>query len=142
MPRGCVLHTTVRAAEVLPNAGGDSDDFAPAQVYALFDDVLLLTDGCALGMYGHWISSNFVVVLYITRHLHANCSVELFDPHASFIILLRRKVMFHGPVDQALPFFQSHLGFECPVRKDAASFLQEVTTPKGDRMVQLAMVCR
>jgi hypothetical protein len=39
--------------------------------------------------------------------------------------------MFHGPVDQALPFFQTHLGFECPVRKDAASFLQEVTTPKG-----------
>lgn len=41
--------------------------------------------------------------------------------------------MFHGPVDQALPFFQSHLGFECPVRKDAASFLQEVTTPKGEQ---------
>lgn len=54
--------------------------------------------------------------------------------------------MFHGPVDQALPFFQSHLGFECPVRKDAASFLQEVTTPKGDRtaacVVQLATACR
>ena len=30
--------------------------------------------------------------------------------------------MFHGPVDQALPFFQKHLGLECPVRKDAASF--------------------
>ncbi len=59
-----------------------------------------------------------------------------------YITFLRRKVMFHGPVDQALPFFQSHLGFECPVRKDAASFLQEVTTPKGDRVVQLAMVCR
>ncbi len=38
--------------------------------------------------------------------------------------------MFHGPVAEALPFFAS-LGFECPVRKDPASFLQEVTTPKG-----------
>ncbi len=38
--------------------------------------------------------------------------------------------MFHGPVEQALPFFRQ-IGFECPVRKDAASFLQEVTTPKG-----------
>ncbi len=38
--------------------------------------------------------------------------------------------MFHGPVEEALPFFAS-LGFECPVRKDTASFLQEVTTPKG-----------
>ncbi len=38
--------------------------------------------------------------------------------------------MFHGPVHEAAPFFAS-LGFECPVRKDTASFLQEVTTPKG-----------
>ena len=38
--------------------------------------------------------------------------------------------MYHGPVGGALPFF-SRLGFECPVRKDSASFLQEVTTPKG-----------
>ena len=38
--------------------------------------------------------------------------------------------MFHGPVGEALPFF-AQLGFACPVRKDPASFLQEVTTPKG-----------
>lgn len=37
---------------------------------------------------------------------------------------------FHGPVTKAIPFFGS-LGFECPVRKDPANFLQEVTTPKG-----------
>jgi hypothetical protein len=40
--------------------------------------------------------------------------------------------MFHGPVGEALPFFAT-LGFDCPVRKDPASFLQEVTTPKGAR---------
>ena len=38
--------------------------------------------------------------------------------------------MFHGPVREAVPFFES-LGFKCPERKDHASFLQEVTTPKG-----------
>ena len=38
--------------------------------------------------------------------------------------------MFHGPVKEAVPFFES-LGFKCPERKDHASFLQEVTTPKG-----------
>ena len=38
--------------------------------------------------------------------------------------------MYHGPVGGALPFFAA-LGFVCPERKDPASFLQEVTTPKG-----------
>ncbi|KAK9829450.1 hypothetical protein WJX72_005937 [[Myrmecia] bisecta] len=57
----------------------------PPEVYNLFDDVLLLTDG---------------------------------------------QVCFHGPMDQAIPFFASQ-GFVCPLRKDPASFLQEVTTPKG-----------
>lgn len=36
-----------------------------------------------------------------------------------------------GPVGEILPFFEQHLGFECPVRKDKGSFLQEVTTPVG-----------
>ena len=30
-----------------------------------------------------------------------------------------------------MPFF-AQLGFPCPVRKDPASFLQEVSTPKGE----------
>ena len=38
--------------------------------------------------------------------------------------------MFHGPIKEAVPFFES-MGFKCPERKDHASFLQEVTTPKG-----------
>lgn len=42
----------------------------------------------------------------------------------------RRRVIYHGPVGGALPFFAS-LGFVCPARKDPGSFLQEVTTPKG-----------
>ena len=39
--------------------------------------------------------------------------------------------MFHGPVKEAVPFFEK-LGFICPERKDHASFLQEVTTAKGE----------
>ncbi|KAK9807392.1 hypothetical protein WJX73_000014 [Symbiochloris irregularis] len=57
----------------------------PPEVFYLFDDVLLLTDG---------------------------------------------RVCYHGPVKESLAFF-SGLGLVCPVRKDPASFLQEVTTPKG-----------
>lgn len=45
-----------------------------------------------------------------------------------------RQVCFHGPVDEAIPFFRS-LGFDCPVRKDPANFLQEVTTPKGNPLL-------
>ena len=41
-----------------------------------------------------------------------------------------RLLVFHGPIREAVPFFES-LGFKCPERKDHASFLQEVTTPKG-----------
>ena len=41
-----------------------------------------------------------------------------------------RLLMFHGPVREAVPFFET-LGFICPERKDHASFLQEVTTLKG-----------
>ena len=44
--------------------------------------------------------------------------------------LLRRLLMFHGPIKEAVPFFEA-MGFKCPERKDHASFLQEVTTPKG-----------
>lgn len=35
-----------------------------------------------------------------------------------------------GPVEGAVPFYSS-LGFECPPRKDQASFLQEALTPVG-----------
>ena len=40
-------------------------------------------------------------------------------------------MVYHGPVKGALPFFAS-LGFVCPARKDPGSFLQEVTTAKGE----------
>jgi hypothetical protein len=39
-------------------------------------------------------------------------------------------IIFHGPVAEALPHF-ARLGFDCPPRKDLASFLQEVSTPAG-----------
>jgi hypothetical protein len=39
-------------------------------------------------------------------------------------------IVYHGPVSGAVPHFAS-LGFDCPPRKDLASFLQEVSTPAG-----------
>jgi ABC-type multidrug transport system ATPase subunit len=55
--------------------------------------------------------------------------VELFD---DLILLTDGRVLFHGPVAEVLPFFAS-IGYPCPPRKDPASFLQEVTTPLGQR---------
>ena len=59
-------------------------------------------------------------------HAHA-CICQEFSIQMT---LTCRQVCFHGPVDEAIPFFRS-LGFDCPIRKDPANFLQEVTTPKG-----------
>jgi ABC-type multidrug transport system ATPase subunit/ABC-type multidrug transport system permease subunit len=56
--------------------------------------------------------------------------MELFD---DLLLLTDGKVIFHGPVGEALPFFSS-LGFDCPPRKDPGSFLQEVTSPIGQLM--------
>jgi ABC-type multidrug transport system ATPase subunit len=53
--------------------------------------------------------------------------INLFD---DLLLLTDGKVIYHGPMADAIPFFNT-LGFECPSRKDPASFLQEVTTPLG-----------
>ena len=62
--------------------------------------------------------------MHVSGHLH---DAEHSVSHAD---LLRRLLMFHGPINEAVPFFEA-MGFRCPERKDHASFLQEVTTPKG-----------
>jgi len=53
--------------------------------------------------------------------------INLFD---DLLLLTDGKVIYHGPMAEAIPFFNT-LGFECPSRKDPGSFLQEVTTPLG-----------
>ncbi|KAK9806328.1 hypothetical protein WJX72_010375 [[Myrmecia] bisecta] len=59
----------------------------PPETYDLFDDVMLLSDGC---------------------------------------------IVYHGPREQVLPFFES-LGFKLPERKGTADFLQEVTSRKDQQ---------
>eukprot|EP00889_Picochlorum_renovo_P001436 jgi/Picre1/28466/NNA_003870.t1 len=53
--------------------------------------------------------------------------MELFD---DLLLLTDGKVLYHGSLAGAIPFF-SQIGFDCPVRKDPGSFLQEVTSPIG-----------
>lgn len=51
---------------------------------------------------------------------------ELFD---DIILLAEGQIVYQGPRDHVVEFFES-CGFSCPVRKGIAEFLQEVTSKK------------
>ncbi|XP_078168184.1 ABC transporter G family member 36-like isoform X1 [Carex rostrata] len=54
---------------------------------------------------------------------------ELFD---DIILISDGQVVYHGPRDNVLEFFES-MGFKCPERKGVADFLQEVTSRKDQQ---------
>lgn len=49
-------------------------------------------------------------------------SYDLFD---DIVLMDKGKIVYHGPRDQVLSFFEE-CGFRCPERKGVADFLQEV----------------
>ena len=49
---------------------------------------------------------------------------ELFD---DLVLMSAGKIVYHGPRDQALDFFEGCCGFKCPKRKGIADFLQEAS---------------
>lgn len=55
---------------------------------------------------------------------------EVYNLYDDLILMSQGYIVWHGPVDEVVPFFTS-LGFVCPPRKDVPSFLQEVTTESG-----------
>ncbi|KAJ0971431.1 hypothetical protein J5N97_019390 [Dioscorea zingiberensis] len=54
---------------------------------------------------------------------------ETFDLFDDIILLSDGQIVYHGPREDVLAFFES-CGFRCPVRKGVADFLQEVTSKK------------
>ncbi|XP_041002182.1 pleiotropic drug resistance protein 1-like [Juglans microcarpa x Juglans regia] len=54
---------------------------------------------------------------------------ELFD---DIILLSDGQIVYQGPREQVLEFFES-MGFKCPERKGVADFLQEVTSSKDQK---------
>lgn len=52
---------------------------------------------------------------------------ETFDLFDDVILLSEGQIIYQGPREHVLEFFES-CGFECPERKGTADFLQEVTT--------------
>lgn len=43
------------------------------------------------------------------------------------------QVLYHGPREGVMPFFRTHLGFDCPMRKGVADFLQEIALPSDQQ---------
>lgn len=56
---------------------------------------------------------------------------EVFSLFDDLMFLCEGRMLYHGPLEGAVPHFTAS-GFICPVRKDVASFLLEITTPTGD----------
>lgn len=56
----------------------------------------------------------------VPRSLPRKC---LLRAYGIFPPSVRRRVLYHGPVQDVLPHFLA-LGFECPSRKEPPSFLQ------------------
>ncbi|CAA7049392.1 unnamed protein product [Microthlaspi erraticum] len=54
---------------------------------------------------------------------------ETFDLFDDIILLSEGQIVYQGPRDHILEFFES-FGFKCPERKGTADFLQEVTSKK------------
>jgi ABC-type multidrug transport system ATPase subunit len=51
---------------------------------------------------------------------------ETFDLFDDIILLSEGQILYHGPREDVLVFFEE-CGFKCPERKGAADFLQEVS---------------
>lgn len=54
---------------------------------------------------------------------------ETYDLFDDIILLSEGQVVYQGPRENVLEFFE-HMGFKCPERKGVADFLQEVTSKK------------
>lgn len=120
------------------------------ETYKLFDDVLLLAsgmvsrlncmepaqDGCLAALQslraaanwpGHVALGSVAVQVVISW-----ASWALFSPTS--ISLPYFQVLYHGPREGVMPFFRSHLGFDCPARKGVADFLQEIALPSDQQV--------
>lgn len=84
-------------------------------------------------------ATTFQIVKFIRQTVHifnGTVMVSLLQPAPEtynlfddIILLSEGQIVYHGPRENILEFFQS-VGFRCPERKAVADFLQEVTSKK------------
>ncbi|VAI84371.1 unnamed protein product [Triticum turgidum subsp. durum] len=87
-------------------------------------------------------SSTFQIVKYVRQLVHVmNDTVmisllqpppETYNLFDDIILLSEGYIVYHGPRENILEFFES-AGFRCPERKGVADFLQEVTSKKDQQ---------
>ncbi|VAI40962.1 unnamed protein product [Triticum turgidum subsp. durum] len=87
-------------------------------------------------------SSTFEIVKYIRQLVHVmneTVMISLLQPPPEtynlfddIILLSEGYIVYHGPRDNILDFFEA-AGFRCPERKGVADFLQEVTSKKDQQ---------
>lgn len=65
---------------------------------------------------------------------------ETFDLFDDLILMSEGKIIYHGPRDQVLQFFED-CGFRCPQRKGVADFLQEVSKSHHNSCFMLYALC-
>ncbi|XP_048499276.1 pleiotropic drug resistance protein 3-like isoform X2 [Beta vulgaris subsp. vulgaris] len=84
-------------------------------------------------------STAFQIVSYIQQLVHITdasaliallqTAPETFDLFDDVILMAEGKIVYHGPRDHVVQFFET-CGFRCPKRKGIADFLQEVISQK------------
>ncbi|XP_049379164.1 pleiotropic drug resistance protein 2-like isoform X2 [Solanum stenotomum] len=84
-------------------------------------------------------STTFQIVKYMRQMVHImdvtmiisllQPAPETYDLFDDIILLSEGKIIYQGPRENVLEFFES-VGFKCPERKGVADFLQEVTSLK------------
>ncbi|OWM79107.1 hypothetical protein CDL15_Pgr003278 [Punica granatum] len=84
-------------------------------------------------------STTFQIVKYMRQMVHImdvtmlisllQPAPETYDLFDDIILLSEGQIVYQGPRDDVLEFFE-YMGFKCPDRKGVADFLQEVTSKK------------
>ncbi|RAL41316.1 hypothetical protein DM860_010110 [Cuscuta australis] len=97
---------------------------------------VLLIDEVSTGLDS---STTFQIIKSIKHYVHTLCGTavisllqpapECYDLFDDIILISEGQIVYHGPRDNVLDFFES-MGFRCPERKGVADFLQEVTSRK------------
>ncbi|KAI7757882.1 hypothetical protein M8C21_029195 [Ambrosia artemisiifolia] len=100
---------------------------------------VLLMDEISTGLDS---STTFQIVKSIRQFLHIlegtavisllQPAPETYDLFDDIILLTDGKIVYQGPRDNVLEFFE-FMGFKCPERKGVADFLQEVTSRKDQQ---------
>ncbi|PSS04971.1 Pleiotropic drug resistance protein [Actinidia chinensis var. chinensis] len=104
---------------------------------------VFIMDGISTGLDS---STTFQIIKYMRQMVHImdvtmiisllQPAPETYDLFDDIILLSEGQIVYQGPRESVLEFFES-VGFKCPERKGVADFLQEVTSKKDQEQYLL-----